>query len=150
MKILYRFLLFMLVLIVSACGQRGNSSGNDAGQEIFNDSIVMEKTSILFFETEHDFGQVKEGKKVTCKYTFENTGNADLIILNAKATCGCTKPSYSKKPIAPGKTGSLEVTFNTKGRVGNQRKNVSITANTEPAVTVVSFICEVLPKDEDQ
>ena len=51
-------------------------------------------TTVEFEETEFDFGTVMEGEKVTHVYKFKNTGDEPLIISNAKATCGCTVPSW--------------------------------------------------------
>ncbi|HEY0091074.1 MAG TPA: DUF1573 domain-containing protein, partial [Flavobacterium sp.] len=58
---------------------------------------------MTFSEPEHDFGSINKGDKVTHSFEFKNTGEADLIISDAKATCGCTVPEFPKDPIAPGK-----------------------------------------------
>lgn len=59
-----------------------------------------------------DFGKVSKetdsGKRI---FEFTNTGDEPLIILSAKATCGCTVPSQPTEPILPGKTGQIEVQY---------------------------------------
>lgn len=92
-----------------------------------------------FEQTEYDFGTVKEGEVVTHTFKFKNVGESPLVIQNASATCGCTVPDYSRKPIAVGETGEVQVKFNSQGRVGTQAKNVTITANTKPATTTVKI-----------
>ena len=106
------------------------------------------RTTVKFLATEHDFGQVNEGEKVTHVYEVLNTGDADLLLQSVKPSCGCTTPKFDKKPIRPGKKGSIQVVFNTKGRPGKQRKTVSVVTNTEPSTTVLSFICEVMPSQK--
>lgn len=100
-------------------------------------------TSIEFEETEYDFGTVMEGEKVVNVYKFKNTGSEPLIISNAKATCGCTVPSWPREPIAPGESGEIKVQFDSKnkGKVGGQvqSKRVTITANTDPVNTYVTI-----------
>lgn len=109
-------------------------------------------TSIEFVETEHDFGTVMEGEKVTYVYKFKNTGDEPLIISNAKATCGCTVPVWPREPIAPGAGSEIKVQFDTKnkGKVGGQvqSKRVTITANTDPVNSYVTIKGKVDKKED--
>lgn len=90
------------------------------------------KTTIKFAESEYDFGKVKDGEKVVHVYKFTNTGKEPLIINSAKGSCGCTVPEWPKDPVAPGASGEIKVEFNSKGKVGQQSKTVTIMANTDP------------------
>lgn len=91
-------------------------------------------TSISFANETFDFGTVKKGEKVEHSYTFTNTGEEPLIISNAKASCGCTVPTWPKEPIAPGETAEIPVIFDAKSP-GNQTKTITVTANTTPPQT---------------
>jgi len=96
-------------------------------------------TTMEFEEMEFDFGQIDMGEKVQHVYTFKNTGKEPLVISNAKGTCGCTVPQWPKEPIAPGEGGEIHVEFNSKGKSGPQRKNVILTANTNPQKTTLTI-----------
>ena len=101
-------------------------------------------TSISFKETTHNFGKIKQesqGNKHVFKFT--NTGKEPLIIENAVGSCGCTVPSYPKEPIAPGKTGEIEVEYSPGKQQGKQDKTVTVTANTEPKQTLLTISAEV-------
>ncbi len=111
--------------------------------QLLTDSII---TSIEFAEEIFNFGDIYEGEKVTHEYRFKNTGKNPLVIRGAKASCGCTIPSYSKEPILPGKEGIITVVFNSEGRGGTQHKAVHVTANTIPNFTVIEFTANVLDK----
>ncbi len=102
-------------------------------------------TSIKFDKSTHDFGTLTAGEKATYKYTFTNTGTEPLIISNVKASCGCTTPSYSKEPVAPGETGFINVQYSASGS-GSVTKNVTITANTKPAKTMIYLKANVVKK----
>lgn len=94
------------------------------------------QAKIEFEETVHDFGTFSEEETfVNYSFKFKNTGNAPLIIIKAKATCGCTVPSYPKAPIAPGKSGVIDVKYSAIGRPGAFNKSVKITTNGSPAET---------------
>lgn len=90
---------------------------------------------IAFDKTEHDFGRVIQGEKVTYAFRFTNTGNADLIIANITASCGCTAYDYPRAPIKPGQQETIRVTFDSAGREGFQSKSVTIATNAQPSIT---------------
>lgn len=94
---------------------------------------------IKFENTEHDFGTIKAGDKVEYTYKFTNDGTADLLITDAKASCGCTVPDYTKTPVAPGKSGEVHVVFDSAGKSGDVSKTVTLTLNTEKGNETVSF-----------
>jgi len=141
-------MLIMFLIGVSGCGYNGSSKNNFITFDASEIDTTLQKTTIRFTAKEHDFGQVKEGNKVVCVFEAINTGDADLLFQNVSASCGCTMPKYDKKPIRPGNKGAIEVTFDTKGRPGIQRKTVLVVSNTEPPNTVLSFICEVITTEK--
>ena len=96
-------------------------------------------TEISFTETEYDFGTVAEGEKVKHIYKFKNTGSEPLLLSNAVGSCGCTVPQWPREPIAPGATGEIEVEFNSQGKPGDRNQKVTVTANTNPAQTVIAL-----------
>jgi hypothetical protein len=111
------------------------------------DNVSATNAPVMKFEKEtHDFGKIKEGDKVTYEFKFTNTGKSPLIIKDAVASCGCTKPEWPKAPIQPGADGAIKVTFNSAAKMGLQDKQITITSNTVPAQTMVHLIGEVTAK----
>jgi hypothetical protein len=111
------------------------------------DAQQAEFPTMDFEEKEHDFGKVEEGDVVEHVFTFTNNGDAPLIITDAKASCGCTIPSYPKNtPIAAGESGEMLVKFNTRGKPNQQMKQVRITANTESGREAIRIKAFVNPK----
>lgn len=100
-------------------------------------------TTIQFEKTEHDFGKITQEAPVTIRYKFKNTGSNPLKISNARGSCGCTTPNWSKEPIAPGGEGFVEAQFNPKGRPGMNHKTVTVTCNSEAKTHTLSFKAEV-------
>lgn len=96
-------------------------------------------TTISFERTVHNFGHIPSGPTYKTSFKFTNTGKEDLIVSNAKASCGCTVPTYSAEPIKPGQTGSIDVEFDSKGRAGEQLKEIVVTTNTEPSENVLTI-----------
>ena len=134
------FLGLMAVSMLMACNsnQAGNKSADNTTTASAADAPIMK------FEKEmHDFGKIKQGDKVTYDFKFTNTGKSPLIIKDAIASCGCTKPEWPTTPIKPGESGAIKVTFNSAAKMGLQDKQITITANTNPAQNLVHLIGEV-------
>jgi hypothetical protein len=104
-------------------------------------------TAVLFETYAHDFGQILQGSENPQVFTFKNSGDVPLIITNATGSCGCTVPFYAKDPIMPGEESEIHVVYKPGKQEGNQSKTVTITANTEPAQTMLRITAEVLVVD---
>ena len=101
---------------------------------------------MTFDEKTYDFGTIKEvDGPVTHSFEFTNTGNEPLVIINVNASCGCTRPEYSKAPIKPGKSGKIKVTFNPAGRPGEFSKDIKVRTN-ENKRPILKITGIVIPK----
>ncbi|MCH4156669.1 MAG: DUF1573 domain-containing protein [Muribaculaceae bacterium] len=97
----------------------------------------------------HDFGIIKEAKgPVSCTFEFVNTGDKPLIIIEALASCGCTRPEYPTRPIAPGKKGKIKVTYSPIGRPGSFKKTIKIKTNGREKKTVLIIEGSVIPMNK--
>jgi hypothetical protein len=104
-------------------------------------------TTMSFDRIKHDFGNVKEDSDNRTTFIVKNTGKNPLIIESVSASCGCTTPSKPEKPIPPGKSDRIEVVFHPKpGQLNEQTKTVTVTANTEPSMSVLTITAFVKPK----
>lgn len=121
MKIfIYTGIIFVLL---SSCFGGKNQSAN-TNQEATNDT-----TQILFEKDLHDFGKVKAGEEIACRFGFINNGQQPLVIQDIIAGCGCTNVTYPTKPVLPGQKDAVEVVFDTRGRKGHQRQVVRVISN---------------------
>jgi outer membrane biosynthesis protein TonB len=90
---------------------------------------VSSRASMNFDKTEYSFGVVVTGKVIEHNFEFVNKGTEPLVIYDATSTCGCTIPEYPKEPVMPGQTGSIKVTYDSKGKIGTQDKLITIKTN---------------------
>jgi hypothetical protein len=134
MKNIFYSILILFVLTIS-CGEgaakkvnQDNVNATEAkSQQNISNSPVMK-----FDKQSHDFGNINEGDIVTTTFSFTNAGKSDLIIVDARGSCGCTVPQYPKnQPIAPGASGEIVVSFDSNNKPNLQQKAVTISANTE-------------------
>ena len=133
MKNYFRTILLRIFLLPLSCDN--NSNKKDAKSENPSSSSMMstsESPAMSFDKTLHDFGNIQEGETVETVFTFTNTGKSDLIIVDARGSCGCTVPEYPKNtPIPPGETGKIRVSFDSSNKPNMQQKTVTISANTD-------------------
>lgn len=108
------------------------------GALVLGTMMVSAQAVIKFEKTTHDYGTFKQDKPQTYVFKFTNTGNEPLVIHQAFASCGCTVPTFTKEPIAPGKSGELKVVYNGKGKMaGTFKKTVSVRSNATNALVRV-------------
>ena len=102
-----------------------------------NENLSQPIVEIL--DPEFNFGEIKQGEKVSHNYKIKNIGNSDLLISSAKGSCGCTVPEWPKDPIKPGKEAKIKVTFDSKGKKGKQAKRVTLMTNAIPNVKILTI-----------
>lgn len=101
-------------------------------------------TLISFDKTTFDFGVINFDSDTSCTFTFTNTGNMPLTISYVKSSCGCTVPEWTQDAVAPGKTGTIKVKYNTK-RSGKFEKGITIYSNAANTPLVLKIMGEVTP-----
>ena len=123
---------------------------NDLSQDPFVPAKPdVPPTVVAFEEMEYDFGSIEQNTTNPHVFTFTNTGDEPLIISDAKGSCGCTVPDYPREPVMPGEKGEIKVVYSPGKQKNLQTKTVTITANTEPATTVLRIKANVNPGAED-
>jgi hypothetical protein len=138
------------LIVVSSCGPKGNHDGKIDSQDVnvpaTADGNVPKGTEpVMTFDKEmHDFGKITQGERVKYSFKFKNTGKSELIISDARGSCGCTVPEIPKKPIAPGEESVIGVEFNSEGKHGMNEKTVTIISNANPHTKVITIKVEVL------
>ncbi|MBT8283006.1 MAG: DUF1573 domain-containing protein [Muriicola sp.] len=108
---------------------------------------AQDKTAKIQFKTETvDYGQIEKGSDGIRIFEFTNTGEAPLIISKVSSSCGCTIPKKPEEPILPGKTGEIQVKYDTN-RVGPIRKAITVLSNADTPTKVLKIKGEVKPID---
>lgn len=84
---------------------------------------------MVFTNEVYNFDSIVQGDTVKYTFKFKNDGKSPLLITEAIVGCGCTQPTFSKEPIAPGKTGTIYVEFRSAGKIGVQDKTITVKSN---------------------
>ena len=108
---------------------------------------AQEKGAKIEFKSETvDYGEITKGADGVRVFEFTNTGDAPLIISKVSSSCGCTIPKKPEDPILPGKTGEIQVKYDTN-RPGPIRKAITVISNADTPTKVLKIKGEVKAVD---
>jgi len=140
---------------VAIVGLSFTSCKEDASKKVKEENVAQAEQRdeastklpvMTFEETEYDFGNIVQGEEVEHIFKFKNTGDAPLIVTDARSSCGCTIPEKPEGPVAPGETGEILVKYNGSGRNGIS-KTITISANTANGNEQLKIKAFVEPKE---
>ncbi|PKP41975.1 MAG: hypothetical protein CVT96_06380 [Bacteroidetes bacterium HGW-Bacteroidetes-13] len=103
----------------------------------------MQAQAKIQFKTDTiDYGTIAKGSDGLRVFEFTNTGNQPLVITEVFSSCGCTVPKKPDGPIAPGKSATIEVKYDTS-RVGPIRKTITVNSNSDTPIVALKIKGEV-------
>ena len=141
-------LIVGLVSMVAFTSCKDNASSKIKSDNQNKTQVQQSYAEITFDRIFHDFGTIKEGEIAKTVFSFTNTGENDLYIVDAIGSCGCTVPKYPKNiAIKPGESGEIEVNFDSNGRPSLQQKMVKVSANTLSGGELLRIQAFVEPKN---
>ncbi len=79
----------------------------------------------MFDHTSHDFGTVAKGAKVEHRFVIENIYQEDVHILSVTSSCGCTRPTITKRMLKTWEKAEIVAKIDTRGYYG--RKDATLT-----------------------
>lgn len=86
-----------------------------------------DKVGVHFDSLVYDFGTVTDDSApVHHDFDYTVTGDGAVAVLSAQANCGCTKPKYERKPVTPGGTATISVSFVPTGQRGEIDKEIRV------------------------
>lgn len=116
---------------------------------VLNSALGFGQVAEFQFKNDvHKFPETKEGVLLEHEFVLINTGTIPLIISDYKVACPCTKVVLPTKPIAPGETYRLKVTFDTKGKYYYQDRSIYLTTNTKKGTERIRIKVNIIPENE--
>ena len=106
----------------------------------------QKENSVLFLETDHNFGEIEEAIGIIeYDFVFVNLGNNNLNVNEVTTSCGCTAPSYPSTPIAVGDSGTITVRLDVTNIPGKFHKSISVETDGHPALSILNIEGFVVP-----
>lgn len=132
--------LAILAIIQTGCTQASSESATEESSAMSESSTNAE---IAFEEKTFDFGQINEGEVVSHSFKFKNVGTDPLNILSVNVSCGCTVASKPEQPVGVGQSDEIVINFNSKGKVGENHKTVTVMSNAKNSSERLEFTASV-------
>lgn len=130
----HKTIMLLICFIISISMHAQESKSTDLG--------------VFSFDLEEiDYGTINQHDNGNRTFTFTNRGRAPIIIADVKTTCGCTVPTFTKKPIIPGETGEISISYATN-RLGVFSKSVTIISNASEQNKKIKIKGKVIAKAE--
>lgn len=105
------------------------------------------QSGLQFSSTEWNFGTLaEESGLVRHRFALRNTGEVPELILDVTATCGCMKPTFSRKPILPGEESVVEVAFQPAGQRGMINRTLTVFGDRNQVIARLRVVGEVIPR----
>ncbi len=107
---------------------------------------------IAFDRELHNYGEISVDSIPDGKISFAvyNQGNQPLVLTNVRACCGTRVNDYTKKPIAPGESGFVEVQFRIVPQPHTIRRTVTIQSNAANRQTsILRILGQVVEQEGD-
>ena len=90
--------------------------------------MTRQNTTIEFNRDSVGWGNFRYVDTKNATFEIKNTGDFPLIIKNIETSCGCTEAEWNKKPILPGRTGNIQITFKPNS-LGYFSKTIQVFCN---------------------
>lgn len=137
--ILFSFAALLLASCLNKTDKEINKGTIDPASVALPAKDSSNFTTIQWLDSSKSLGTIESGQVLKINYRFRNSGTKPLVITNVQPGCGCTVADYPKAPIAPGGEGEILASFDSKGKEGQQKKNITVYANTANEVHTLWF-----------
>ncbi len=107
---------------------RINGVAQKKPDKVFTDAERLASPRIRIVDNDHNFGNIQIGQRVSKKFTVTNFGKSDLNISNLKSRCNCVTFVMDKKPLKPGESGTMTVSFKPRA-IGENKEMVKVQSN---------------------
>lgn len=109
------------------------------------EASVAQRPVLKVDKSTYKFPPTQQGVTVEHAYVVTNSGNVPLRISDYTVNCSCTKVSLPKRPIAPGESYSIKVTFDTTGKYYFQDRTIGLVTNASKKHSL-RFKINVIPE----
>ena len=125
-----------ILLSTSLAAALTAASGAHAATTVQRDSTAHRGAHIAFTAETHNFGDIqRRGGDAEWRFEFVNDGDQPLIIKHLATTCTCLKYKYPRRPVAPGQSGHIDISYQPhKTEAGTFHRVVMVYSNSTEGV----------------
>ena len=112
-------------------------------------ALTAARAQIAFEPAAWDFGPIAEADgPVNHTFAGVNRGENPVVILDVVTSCGCTRPEFSRRPVMPGDTTRITVTYDPADRPGIFDKELGVYSSERRKIATLSIRGSVAPREK--
>ena len=138
----------MRLVIINICFGLLISSSTLVAQEDDNKDVLLENQYVIVNVVEKDLGIVLQHRKTVFKFRLKNINDEPLVIWHVTASCGCTSPSWTNKPVKKGSKAVVKVEYNAL-EIGEFNKSVYVYTKFSDKPIKLSILGAVVAQKSD-
>lgn len=141
MKSIQQIAILFFLLINLGCGETSAPKKETPKPQI---------AEIKFQSERIDAGIVDGKTNINVDFKFSNTGNIPLVIEEVRGHCHCVQGTKPEKPIEPGDSSVISVSFDPVGVSGTNQRALTVRSNaTRDSVTLyITADIKRVPKEK--
>ena len=120
-KKICKYLFLLLILLATSCRRQVSVKAEETPAHIE-----------FLSETDQNYGVYYVRDTIYFDFVYKNVGEVPFVINKIEASCGCTRARYSKRPVNPGETDTIRVSYDGNGFSGGSfTKRCDIYSNAD-------------------
>lgn len=134
-----------LLIVVVIVGRLFSCDNNRQVRKLVGTPLRISDSVIISGERDtFNFGSIRAGEMVVKDFVVTNEGTTPFIINKVDSDCGCIVSDYKKRPLIPGESACLSISFDSRGYYGYILKRVSVmtTLHSAPFIFYVETTVE--------
>jgi hypothetical protein len=135
MRSIYVVVCLFFLLINFSCGESSTPKKEKPPQP--------QMAEIKFESEKIDAGIVDGKTNVNVDFKFRNTGNIPLVINEVRGSCHCVQGTKPDKPIAPGDSSVISLSFDPVGQSGSNQRTMTVYSNASRPEVQLYVLCDI-------
>ncbi len=109
--------------------------------------VSAARAQLSFAEPTWDFGSIEESDgRVSHTFTGVNRGDRPVVVLDVVTSCGCTVPEFSRRPVLPGDSTRITVTYDPTNRPGVFARELGVYSSERKKIASLAIRGSVVPR----
>jgi len=124
--------IISLSLVVFSCTEKEvkKEQSKNLPPEIENIEFIPSQGTLECNELIFNAGEIKKGESINHTFSFTNTGNEPVILLEKTMSCNCTNLKTSNDTVQPNKSIHLDIEIDTKDKkTGKNDATITVKTN---------------------
>lgn len=110
-------------------------------------TFIPAQAQLKFSSDKWNFGTIAEsGGPVSHTFTAVNQSTKPVVIIEVVASCGCTRPEFTRQPILPGEEFAVKVTYDPMNRPGSFSKALGVFSSERIKLATLTIEGSVTPR----